>query len=219
MLIFMALGMGVKAQGVGLSFSFFFPKNGEFSMPVSPFSYRGVALPFTDIVGIQTGASLYRMGGLNMTELPFESNKSLLGPNLTLYVPLELYFRFGSDQATLTFKGGVFGFAGMFNKLNEGNFDRAIREYENWEVANSDLAFEAKPGWGYQAGMEFLFYVNRQFGITAEINYLSGGANYPITGSYLGGNQGQLNTVTADYPDARVDLTGWEISLGAVFGN
>ena len=208
-----------RGQGVGLSFSFFFPKNGEFAIPISPFSYRGLALPFSDYLGIQTGASLYRMGGLNIKDLPFESKKSLLGPNFTMYVPLELYLRFGSQAATITMKGGVFGFIGMFNKLNEGNFDRAIRSYENWEVANSDLTFDAKPGWGYQGGIELLFNVNRQFGITMELNYLYGSAKYPISGTYIGGNSGSLNTIQADYPDAKVDLTGWEISLGAVFGN
>ena len=188
-------------------------------MPVSPFSYRGLALPFTNSTGIQTGASLYRMGGLNVTDMPFDSDKPILGPNLTIYIPLELYLQVGNQQSTITFKGGLFGFSGFFNKLNEGNLDRAIREYEQWEVANSALEFQAKPGWGYQGGVELLVGVTRSLGLTFEINYLRGSAAIPMTGTYTGGDAGGLQTIDADFQDARIDLTGWEISIGGVFNN
>ena len=88
---------------------------------------------------------------------------------------------------------------------------------EGWQVLNADLEFESKPGWGYQGGVELLVNISRSIGLTFEVNYLAGGSAIPITGSYSGGNSGSFQTVNVDYEDAQVDLTGWEISLGAVF--
>ena len=204
-------------QGVGVSFSFFFPKEGELSIPVSPFSYRGVALPFNQFTGIQTGGTLYRMGGISIKNLPFKSEKPFLGPNLTLYVPLELYFKLTGRTNSVTFKAGGFGFGSVFNKLNEGNIDRAIRELEGWEVANSDLTFKNKPGWGYQGGVEYLMAINRKMSLTFEVNYLVGSASIPISGSYTGGTSAGLESKTVDYPQAKVNFTGLELSVGAVF--
>src|SRR5690606_38500619 len=54
------------AQNVGLSFSYFIPKDGYFSTPISPFSIRGLGVDLTRNIALETGASLYRMSGLNM---------------------------------------------------------------------------------------------------------------------------------------------------------
>src|SRR5215467_9107090 len=78
------------AQEVGLSFSYFIPKNGYFSTPVSPFSIRGLGFDITKFLALETGASLYRMSGLGMKDLPFESKNALVGPNFTIFVPVEL---------------------------------------------------------------------------------------------------------------------------------
>ena len=204
------------SQNMGVSFSFFFPKNGEFSMPVSPFSYRGVALPFNDYFGLQTGISIYRMGGLSFKNYEFESKKPEYGPNLTAYVPLELYLSFQGKSASLTLKGGVFGFYGVFNKLNYGNIDRAIKEQNGWDLVNADYTFRNLPGWGYQGGIEYLHQVNRKFALTFEINYLMGGAKLGLEGTYTGGNVGSIQTYNLNSPDARLDLTGLEISIGGV---
>ena len=63
----------VKSQEIGMSFSFFFPKNGYFSTPISPFSIRGIGIHPTNFFSIETGFSLYRMSGMNVINLPFES--------------------------------------------------------------------------------------------------------------------------------------------------
>ncbi|MDH5379400.1 MAG: hypothetical protein OEW75_01025 [Cyclobacteriaceae bacterium] len=222
-ILFLALsGSMLKAQNVGVSVSFFFPKGGEFSIPVSPLSYRGVALPFSDYIGIQTGGTLYRMGGQQISGLPFESNKPMFGNNLTAFVPLELYFKVGNKKSAFTMKAGVFGVYSFFTRLNYGNIDRAIRVYEGWEVANADFTYKYLPGWGYQGGIELLYYVKRNLGLTLEINYLYGGSNIDLAGSYTGGNAGVFQTVQLDpasYQKGKVEFTGLEISLGAIFGN
>jgi hypothetical protein len=207
-----------NAQNVGLSFSYFVPRNGYFSTPISPFSLRGVGVNLNKYFAIQTGASLYRMSGLNIIGLPFESKEPLLGPNFTLFVPAELVFQLKGRQVQFDIKGGGFFFYGFAQKLNYGNFDRAIRQYQHWDVANSDLSFQNNPGFGTHFGAELTIYVTNQFGISLETNYLMGTSKMPLKGNYSGGSfGGQLQTLPADYKDAKVDFTGLEFSIGVIF--
>jgi len=206
----------VNAQEVGLSFSYFIPRNGYFSTPISPFSIRGIGVNLNNFIALETGASLYRMSGLNITDLPFETKEALLGPNFTLFVPVELVFQLRGENVEFDIKGGGFAFYGFDNKINYGNFDKAIREYTNWTVANSNLLFDNHPGFGYHFGAEFTFYVTRQIGISIETNYLMGNAKFPLTGSYSGGTNA-IETVSFNYPDAKIDFTGLEFSIGVIF--
>ena len=92
------------AQDVGLSFSYFVPRNGDFSIPISPFSIRGLGVNLNRFIALQTGASLYRMSGISMVDLPFESTNSLLGPNFTIFIPAELVFQLRAQQVQLDLK-------------------------------------------------------------------------------------------------------------------
>jgi hypothetical protein len=209
----------VQGQSFGLSFSYFIPKNGYFSTPISPFSIRGLGVDLNRFVAIEAGASLYRMSGLNMKDLPFESKDPFVGPNFTIFVPVELVFQFKGKAMELDLKGGVFGFYGFSQKLNYGNIDRAIRQMEGWEVANSKFSFSNKPGWGYHAGTELTFYLRQDFGVSLEANYLIGESALPLKGSYAGGGPNAVSTVEANYPDAKIDFTGMEFSIGLIFNS
>lgn len=204
------------AQDFGLSFSYFIPKNGYFSTPISPFSIRGVGFDLTPFLAIETGASLYRMSGLNVKDLPFESKSPLTGPNFTIFIPAELVIQIKGSMIEFDIKGGGFFFYGFDQKINYGNFDRAIRAHENWDVANSSFTFDNKPGFGYHGGVELTFYVTDQFGISLESNYLVGQSRFPLQGSYSGGTS-SLETKSVSYPDAKIDLTGLEFSVGLIF--
>ncbi|HEY9046007.1 MAG TPA: hypothetical protein VIN08_08925 [Ohtaekwangia sp.] len=206
------------AQEFGLSFSYFLPKNGSFSTPISPFSIRGLGFNINRFLALETGASLYRMSGLNIKDLPFESTKPLVGPNFTIFVPVELVIQLQGQNVEFDIKGGVFGFHGFDQKINYGNFDRAIRTYENWQVANSDLTFSNKPGWGYHYGAELTVYVTSQVGVSIETNYLMGASRFPLKGSYTGGNT-TLETKQVDYAQAKIDFTGLEFSIGLIFNS
>jgi hypothetical protein len=206
-------------QEVGLSFSYFVPRNGYFSTPVSPFSLRGVGINFNKYLGIQTGATLYRMSGMNIVGLPFDSKEPLLGPNFTLFVPVELVIQLKGKKVQFDIKGGGFAFYGFANKLNYGNIDRAIRQYQSWDVANSDLTYQNNPGFGTHFGGELTVYVTNQFGISFEVNYLMGSADIPLKGNSIGGTMaGGLQNLPIDYKDAKVDFTGLEFSIGLIFG-
>ena len=216
MLIF--AGYGCSAQQFGLSFSYFIPKNGYFSTPISPFSIRGLGFDFNRFLALETGASLYRMSGLNVKDLPFESKDPLVGPNFTIFVPVELVLQFQRGNIEFDIKGGGFAFYGFGQKINYGNFDRAIRKFEGWQVVNSDFSYENKPGFGYHFGGELTVYVTSQVGVSLETNYLVGESKFPLKGSYTGGET-TLETRQVEYADAKIDFTGLEFSVGLIFNS
>src|SRR5882762_9576214 len=145
-LSFIGLSLPLSAQDVGLSFSYFIPRNGYFSTPVSPFSIRGLGVNINRFLALQTGASLYRMAGLSMKDLPLHTRDPFVGPNFTLFVPAELVIQLKGSRVQFDIKGGGFFFYGFSQKLNYGNIDRALRSYKQWDVANSDFTFQNNPG-------------------------------------------------------------------------
>jgi len=217
--LLLLLTCSAYSQNIGLSFSYFIPKNGYFSTPISPFSIRGLGFDINRYFALETGASLYRMSGLSIKGLPFESETPFAGPNFTLFVPVELVFKLQGDGIEFDIKGGVFGFHGFDQRLNYGNIDRAIRDFEGWAVANSSLTFKNKPGWGYHAGAELTVYLNSQFGISLECNYLVGESKIPMEGFYTGGGPSALETVQVEaaFQGAKIDFTGLEFSIGLIF--
>lgn len=219
-LIVIAAGLSISAhaQNVGLSFSYFIPKNGYVSTPISPFSIRGLGVNLTRHIALETGASLYRMSGLSMKDLPLSSKEPFVGPNFTIFVPGEIVFELKGSKVEFDIKAGGFAFYGFSQKLNYGNIDRAIRELEGWVVANSQLEFKNKPGFGYHAGVELTVYVTSQLGISIETNYLVGQSKLPLTGSYTGGSA-SLETKSVNYADAKIDFTGLEFSIGLIFNS
>ena len=212
-----------SAQDFGLSFSYFVPKNGYLSTPISPFSIRGLGKDINRFLAIETGASLYRMSGLSMKDLPLKSNAPFIGPNFTIFVPVELVFQLKGNGVEFDIKGGGFFFYGFDQKLNYGNIDKAIRQYEGWQVANADLTFKNKPGFGYHAGAELTISVTQQVAVSIETNYLVGQSQFPLTGSYTGYDEASssLKTVALDdrYANAKIDFTGLEFSIGLIFSN
>lgn len=204
------------AQDFGLSFSYFLPRNGYFSTPISPFSIRGLGFDINRFLAVETGASLYRMSGLNLKGLPFPSKKPLIGPNFTVLVPVELVVQWRGSQVELAIKGGGFFFYGFDQKINYGNLDRAIRASQQWLVANSDFSFENNPGLGYHGGAELTVYVTGQIGVSIEANYFVGDAKFPLEGSFSGGNTG-IETMDVSYKDSKIDFTGLEFAVGLIF--
>ena len=204
---------------MGVSFSFFFPKNGDFSTPISPFSVRGVGVNFNDFLGVQTGFSLYRMTGMNVVGLPFESTKPLLGPNFTFLVPAELVLQFSGNSMKFNVKGGGFFYYSFDQRLNYGIIDKALREHYQLQVVDSKFDFDNKPGFGYLVGIEYIFYLSKGYGISLEGNYYVGRSSLALRGTYQGGTGTVLfDPVAVDYPDSKVDFTGLEVSIGVLMG-
>ena len=225
-IILLSTSFVAGAQDMGVSFSFFFPKNGDFSTPISPFSIRGLGVNLTNFLGLQTGFSLYRMTGMNITDIPLESTKPLVGPNFTLLIPAEAVIQLGNESVQFSIKGGGFFFYSFDQKLNYGNIDRAIRTQYNLAVVNSEFGFDNKPGFGYLFGSELIVYLANGYGVSLEGNYYIGGSNLNLTGNYLGfdstgnaaalDNNGNPTSVALDYSDSKVDFTGLEVSVGII---
>jgi hypothetical protein len=220
LLLFIATASMTHGQDLGLSFSYFIPKNGYLSTPISPFSIRGIGFNVGNYLGFQTGASLYRMSGMSVKGLPFESKKPIIGPTFTLLIPVEAVIQVGTNSQEFSVKGGFFGFYSFDQKINYGNFDKAIRKYEGWDIANSTATIDNKIGFGFQFGAEYMVYVTKQIAVSLEGNYYIGGADLGMKGSYNGGQLGTVlpNTPTPfDFKDSEIDFTGLEVSLGFVY--
>jgi hypothetical protein len=217
-LIFMlAMATGALSQSVGLAFSYFIPRNGEFSTPISPFSLRGIGVDLNKFIALETGVTLYRMSGLNVVDLPFESKSAITGPNFTLFVPGEIVFQIKGKNAQFDIKAGGFFFYAFDQRINYGNLDRAIGKDQGLDVVTSHFTFDNNPGFGYQGGVELTLDITSQWGISLETNYLAGTSKIPMTGSYSGGTIGGINSTTqAEYKDAKVDFTGLEFSIGII---
>lgn len=208
------------SQDFGISASFFIPKNGYFSTPISPLSIRGVSLASAGVFSIDIGGSLYRMSGMSVSNVPFDTRKPMVGPFFNIMVPLEVVINLGNSNTSFLIKGGGFAFYNFGTKLNYGNIDRAMVDYLNLEIANSDLTFDNTIGYGYEFGLEYIQYLNRQFGITLGANYYIGGANLNLKGAVKGvSTNGIITTSEVDFKDARLDYTGLEISVGLLFSS
>ena len=221
-IILLLCSVSIYAQEFGLSFSYFIPKNGYFSTPVSPFSIRGLGFYITKFLAFETGGTLYRMSGMNVKGLPFESQKPIVGPNFTIFVPAELVIQLKGQRVEFDIKAGVFGFYGFDHKINYGNLDRGIRTYEGLQIVNSTVTYKNKPGYGYHAGAELTVYVTNQLGISLETNYLVGDSNFPIQGSYIGSNgvdAAETIQLSDEYQNAKIDFTGYEFSIGLIFNS
>lgn len=201
----------VAAQGI--SFSYLLPKNGYLSAPVSPFSVRGLGYYYGP-VGVETGGSLYLMPGLAMEGLPFTTNAPLTGPHFSLLVPLELALRLNTKIVTWKIKGGGAGVWHINPRLNMGNFDRALRDYEGWQLVNADADISSRPGIGWVAGTAFEWHVASSFSISTEFSYLKVSNKATLTGVYTGAGPAAPETKSMDFPDAFINTEGFEISIG-----
>ncbi len=207
-----------KAQEFGVSFSFFMPRNGYFSTPVSPLSLRGIGFDLNRFVSIETGFTLYRIPGMNVTGMPFDSKEPIMGPFFSFLVPLDLVLTFGSQSNYFSLKGGGFTYINFDNRVNYGNLDRALVDFTGLEVVNSQVQFQNNLGLGYHFGAEYTFYVNQQFGLAFGAEYFVGGSKLAFVGSYTGASTaGGLESQPIDYPDSRLDFAGLELSISVIF--
>jgi len=219
LLAFIIISLTVKAQDFGLSFSYFIPKNGYFSVPVTPFSIRGVGFDINRFFAIESGFTLYRISGMGVSGLPYESKNPLIGPFFSIMVPLEAVITFNFNNQAFKIKGGGFLFYNFNTKINEGNLDRELKEFLEWEVLNSDFSVKNNLGYGYHFGAEYIIYFSNKFGISLEAYYLSGSSPLDMKGSYTGVPSDGDNIVKEEieFPDAALDFTGYELSIGILF--
>ncbi|BDC99004.1 hypothetical protein [Persicobacter psychrovividus] len=204
-----------KAQ-FGLSATYFFSKQGDFSNPITPFSFRGWGQQW-GLVGIETGVTLFRMGGMNIKNSALESSNSLVNPFFSLMVPVELTFSIPTPLGVFQLRGGGFGYGNLDLSTHEGNFDRAFKSTYDWKLANAAIENDNGLGYGYRAGLGYMVDINSQLSLTMEASYLSGQSQYAWRGTVVGMDQSdQLQELAFSEPDAQLDFTGYEISVGVI---
>lgn len=220
LLAILVASLQANSQDFGISASFFIPKNGYFSAPISPLSIRGVSLASAGPFSIDIGGSLYRMTGMSVTNVPIKSDRPAVGPFFTIMAPLEAVVTLGSGNSMVLIKGGGFVFYNFGTKLNYGNLDRAVAAHKNLDIANTRFDFSNTIGFGYEFGLEYIQYLNRQFGISLGANYYIGGSKLNMQGSVKGiDGTGKTVNETLNWQDATLDYTGFEVSVGLLFSS
>ena len=152
-----------------------------------------------------------------LIDITFESKDPLMGPFFSLMVPMDVVLEARAGNLIFRIKGGGFAFYNFDNRINYGNLDRVIANHEGWDVVNADFTFDNGLGYGYRFGAEMVVYITNQFGINVEVNYYVGGSPVKFRGAYTGGSfNDQLSVVEVDYPDSKLDFTGFELTLGVL---
>lgn len=217
LLIFFTFGKNIKAQ-MGISTGVFIPDVGYTANVYGPLTFRGVGFTINKYFLVETGFTIYTMPGNGITHLPFKAKVPLFGASNTLLIPLEIGFGVRVGDVSFSLSGGGFSFYNFTHRLDKGNWDRTINEYENWDVTNSTLNYENNIGFGYIWGAKIEYHVNKKLGIFINGNYLDGESPLNIVGSYSGGKLGgNITTKTANFNNAQLSIKGYEISIGATF--
>ena len=204
-----------KAQQVGASFSYFLPTNGYFSTPVAPLSFKDLGVRIGDHIAITTGFTLYRFNGMNVTGMDFETKDPIMGPFFSIIVPGTFKLILPSERFKFEAKAGGFVFYNLGNHIMYGNFDRGFRRDRGWTVANADLQYDNKFGYGYRMGASLTYYVKKNIGIVFGYMNYNGSATLNLRGSVTGlASDGNKITQSIDYAGSKLDFRGHEISLG-----
>ena len=205
---------------IGMSFSFLFPQNNKFSTPISPLSIRGLGIKFGESVSISTGFTAYRMAESTISNLEFASKAPLLGPSVSFVIPFEMILKFKLNKSLiLKLNGGVFLFNNVGDAVNEGNLSLALATYYQYNLVQTDFEYQDKWGWGYQFGIQPIYFVTKQIGIAIKGNYYLGEADLDLSGTIKGwsDNEGYIES-EASYK-GNLDFKGFELSLGVIYKN
>jgi hypothetical protein len=203
---------------IGVGVGFFIPSTGYVASVSGPLSLRGVGFTINKLFTVQTGFTVYSMPGNAVTHMPFKAKEPLFGASTTLLVPLEFGLGTRIGDVSISASAGGFLFYNFTHRLDKGNFDRAISEYEGWDVANADLNYTNRPGYGYITSFEIEYHVNKKLGIYVQYSYLDGESVLELNGNYKGGNLGgTIIEKTAAFNDARLSIKGSELGIGVHF--
>ena len=211
-------------QGIGVSFCYLLPRNGAFSHPVFPLSFRDIGVDIGRYFGASGSLSLYSIRGMGIKDSrgsPIETGGPLVGPFLSILGSAVLKARVPIPPLELEASGGVFGCYNIDPPLATGNLDRYLAgaAATTYETVTSSLSCAGRWGWGWVFGGKATFFIKGQLGFFAGANYYVGGSKLKPSGSYTAAEAGQPPVTVTDLPaelqDAFLDFTGLEIILGA----
>ena len=216
------IGVGLQAQGFGVSMSYLFPYKGYFASPVAPLAFT-LPLSFGDYFGFKIPLTLYNVGGMQISGLPFgNSEKPLMGPFLSLtmgFCPM-IKIPLSKDKFILEINGGWLGFQNIKPKIMNGNMNELIALSEGLSNVSSEWEFKNKFGSGLMYGGGLLYFINKKIGLKLGAQYHDAKGKLEFKGDYSGYDlSGDKVGKDSDYNDARLDYRGLSVSVGVVIKN
>ena len=211
------------AQGIGVSLSYFLPRNGMFSHPVPPLSFRNIGGEIGRYLGVAGSLSLYSIRGMSVKDAegePIDTGEPLVGPFLSVLGSAVGKIRVPLRQLELQASGGIFGCYNIDPPLKTGTLDRYLTTATGttYEAASSSVSSAGHWAWGWVFGGKVIYFFKGQLGIAAGANYYLGGGDLKISGTYDAydaGVQGLDNEpLPTSLQNAHLDYTGLEIILG-----
>ena len=212
------------AQAIGVSLSYFLPRNGTFSHPVPPLSLRDIGVDVGRYLGVAGSLSLYSIRGMGIKDDsgdPIDTGGPLVGPFLSVLGSAVAKVKVPVKRLQFEASGGLFGCYNIDPPLMTGVLDRylATATATTYEAVTSTVSSSGRWGWGWVFGGKVTYFLMGQLGISAGANYYIGGAKLDMSGSYDAyddetGSYDAGRSLPANLQDARLDFTGLEIILG-----
>jgi len=226
LVLLLLLLAALTAQGVGISLSYFLPRNGLFSHPVSPLSFRNIGTDVGRYLGVAGSLSLYSIRGMGIKDRegePIDTGGPLVGPFLSVLGSAVGKIRVPLRQLELEARGGIFGCYNIDPPLKTGTLDRylaAATPTDSYEAVTSTVSADGRWAWGWVFGGKIIYFIKGQVGIAAGANYYLGGGDLKISGTYDAFDEDAVLPLLDNEPlpnslqNAHLDYSGLEIILG-----
>jgi hypothetical protein len=220
--VLMALLAVPFLPALGLTFSYFVPRGGWFSSPVSPLNLRDVGWTFGRYFGLAGSLSLYRFAGMGITDAdgrPLDTGGPVAGPFVSVLgsVMGKVIVPLGNFE--IVGQGGLFGCYNIDPPLMIGRLESYLKSTEpGAEAVSASLSSGGQWGWGYLFGGSLTYYLEGQLGLSLGALYYLGGADLGLSGSYTTYDGGSTYhpLLPASLREARLDFSGLEILAGVV---
>jgi hypothetical protein len=209
-------------QGIGVSFSYLLPRNGMFSNPVPPLSFRDIGIDIGRFLGVAGSLSLYSVRGMGIkdtTGTPIDTGGPVVGPFLSVLSSAVGKLRVPIRHLEVEASGGIFGSYNIDPPLMTGTLDRylATADGNTYETVTSSVSADGRWAWGWVFGGKITYFVKGQLGISAGANYYLGGGDLKLSGDFNGSDGSSYfagQALPANLQNARLDYSGLEIILG-----
>jgi len=132
-------------QGIGINVSYLLPRNGMFSHPVTPLSFRDIGRDIGRYLGVVGSLSLYSIRGMGIKDeagKPIDTGGPLVGPFLSVLSSAVGQLRVPLKQLELEASGGVFGCYNIDPPLMTGTLDRylATADGKTYDTVTSSVS-------------------------------------------------------------------------------
>ena len=220
-LICVALAITTSASAIGVTTSVFVPRNGQWSYPISPLSFRDIGVTFGKYVGLSGSFSLYGIDGMGITDAdgtPLDMTGVAAGPFYSFVLSAMVKAVIPISIVTLEPAGGLFGYHLMKPQLRSGSIDSYIAGVSGYETVDSSFSMmQGKWGWGYVFGGTLTVKVADKIGVQAGALYYMGSSALNLTGTYKADGLSTENAVPTYLESARLDYTGIEFIIGVTY--